>query len=196
MKLIEYDVLFVGGGISSLSAAHRLVDLAKQNNLLLRIAILEKGKDFGSHVLSGAVSNHRSIKKLFPNYETNGFPIEGKCTTSSMTILGQKKAWNIPSFLSPPEMNKLGYLILSLSDVVRWMASNLTEKVKDTPSIVVDLYSGFAASSIIYNGNSVAGVRVDSTGINEGDNCYARVTIFGDKGFIFKDSDSCITIIP
>ncbi len=229
MKRIEYDVLFVGGGISSLSAAHRLVDLAKQNNLLLRIAILEKGKDFGSHVLSGAVSNHRSIKKLFPNYETNGFPIEGKCTTSSMTILGQKKAWNIPSFLSPPEMNKLGYLILSLSDVVRWMASNLTEKVnpvrkfstlqrdgshgaldpmfakkgivsssplqavglsnrvKDTPSIVVDLYSGFAASSIIYNGNSVAGVKVDNTGIIENDNCYAKVTLFGDKGFISHD---------
>ncbi|OGW00233.1 MAG: hypothetical protein A3D20_05900 [Nitrospinae bacterium RIFCSPHIGHO2_02_FULL_39_82] len=187
MKRIEYDILFVGGGISSLSAAHRLVDLARQNNLSLRIAILEKGKDFGSHVLSGAVSNPRSIKKLFPNYETTGFPIEGKCTTSYMTILGKKKAWDMPSFLSPPEMNKLGYLILSLSNVVRWMTSNLTEKVKDTPSIVVDLYNGFPANSIIYNGNSVAGVRVDSTGINEGDNCYARVTIFGDKGFISRD---------
>ncbi|MEK7846609.1 MAG: NAD(P)/FAD-dependent oxidoreductase, partial [Nitrospinota bacterium] len=187
MKRIEYDVLFVGGGISSLSAAHRLVDLARQNNLSLRIAILEKGKDFGSHVLSGAVSNPRSIKKLFPDYETTGFPIEGKCTASYMRILGQKKAWDMPSFLSPPEMDKLGYLILSLSNVVKWMASNLTEKVKDTPSIVVDLYNGFPASSIIYNGNSVAGVRVDSTGINEGDNCYAKVTLFGDKGFISRD---------
>jgi electron-transferring-flavoprotein dehydrogenase len=187
MKRIEYDVLFVGGGISSLSAAHRLVDLARQNNLSLRIAILEKGKDFGSHVLSGAVSNRRSIKKLFPNYEMTDFPIEGKCTTSHMTILGQKKTWDMPSFLSPPEMDKLGYLILSLSNVVKWMASNLTEKVKDTPSIVVDLYNGFPASSIIYNGNSVAGVRVDSTGINEGDNCYAKVTLFGDKGFISRD---------
>ena len=187
MKRIEYDVLFVGGGISSLSAAHRLVDLTRQNNLPMRIAILEKGKDFGSHVLSGAVSNHRSIKKLFPNYETTGFPIEGKCTTSYLTILGQKKAWDMPSFLSPPEMNKLGYLILSLSNVVRWMVSNLTEKVKDTPSIVVDLYTGFPARSIIYNGNSVAGVRVDSSGINEGDNCYAKVTLFGDKGFISHD---------
>src|SRR3990170_2646282 len=94
-------------------------------------------------------------------------------------------------------MNKLGYLILSLSNVVRWMVSNLTEKVKDTPSIVVDLYTGFPARSIIYNGNSVAGVRVDSSGINEGDNCYAKVTLFGDKGFINTAaiySDSCNTV--
>ena len=187
MKRIEYDVLFVGGGISSLSAAHRLVDLAMQEKASLRIAVLEKGKDFGSHILSGAVSNPRSIKKLFPDYETNGFPVEGRCTESHVTMLGRKKAWEIPSFISPPEMNKLGYLILSLSDVVKWMASSLMEKVKDSPSIIVDLYNGFPATKAIYNGSRIEGVKVDSTGVAENDNCYSRVTVFGDKGFISRD---------
>ena len=70
MSKIEYDVLFIGGGVASLSAAHRLVDLALEKNAPLRIAVLEKGKEFGAHVLSGAVANPRSIKKLFPNYRS------------------------------------------------------------------------------------------------------------------------------
>ena len=187
MKRIEYDVLFVGGGVASLSAAHRLVDLAKQGNVSLRIAVLEKGKDFGAHVLSGAVSNPRSIKKLFPDYETNGFPVEGKCAESNVTILGRKKAWDMPGFASPPELNKRGYLILSLSDVAKWMATALLEKVKETPSIVVDLFTGFPAREILFDGNRVVGVRVDSTGVAENDNCHAKVTVFGDKGFLSRD---------
>ena len=78
MAKISYDVLLVGGGIASLSAAHALADAARRENAPLRLAVLEKGKDFGAHILSGAVSNPRSIKKLFPDYETNGFPLEGR----------------------------------------------------------------------------------------------------------------------
>lgn len=195
-KRIEYDVLFVGGGVASLSAAHRLVDLAKQNNASVRIGVLEKGKDFGAHVLSGAVSNPRSVKKLFPDYETNGFPLEGKCAQSNVTILGRKKAWDMPSFFAPPELNKTGYLILSLSEVCRWMAANLHEKVKETPSIVVDLYTGFAGQEILYDGNRVAGVRVDSTGNAENDNCYAKVTVFGDKMFLSRDLYAKFNLTP
>lgn len=186
MGKISYDVLFVGGGVASLSAAHALVDLAKKNNAPLRMGVLEKGKDFGAHVLSGAVSNPRSIKKLFPDYETNGFPTEGKCSESHLTLLGAKNSYDAPNFASP-EMNKKGYLILSLGDVCKWMAANLQEKVKDTPSIVVDLFTGFGAQEIIYENDKVAGVRVDSTGVAENDACYAKITVFGDRGFLSKD---------
>lgn len=187
MNRIEYDVLFVGGGIASLSAAHRLVDIALEKNRPLRLAVLEKGKDFGAHVLSGAVANPRSIKKLFPEYKENGFPVEGVCGESRLTILGMTKAWNIPGLFCPPEMNKKGYLILSLSLVVKWMAENLTEKVKESRDVVVDLYPGFPANEIIYEQGRVAGVRVDNSGAPERDNCYAKVTVFGDKGFLSQD---------
>ncbi len=196
MKRIEYDILFVGGGVASLSSAHRLVDLAKQGNTPIRIAVLEKGKDFGNHVLSGAVSNPRSVKKLFPDYETNGFPVEGKCSDSNVTMLGAKKAWNLPGFVSPPELNKRGYLILSLSDVTKWMASSLHEKVKETPHIIVDLFTGFAAQEILFDGNRVAGVRVESSGVAESDNCYAKATVFGDKGFLSRDLFAKFNLAP
>lgn len=195
MAKISYDVLFVGGGVASLSAAHALVDLAKKGGTPLKIAVLEKGKDFGSHILSGAVSNPRSIKKLFPDYETNGFPTEGVCNESNLVLLGLKNKYDLPSIASP-EMNKRGYLILSLGEVCRWMAVSLHEKVKETPSITVDLYPGFGAQEIIYDGQRVAGVRVDSTGVKENDECLASVTVFGDKGFLSKDIFKKFNLTP
>ncbi|GMT42053.1 MAG: electron transfer flavoprotein [bacterium] len=187
MKKIEYDALFVGGGIASLSGAHRLVDMALEKNTALRIAVLEKGKDFGAHVLSGAVANPRSIKKLFPDYEKNGFPVEGVCRESHLTLMGRKKTWDVPSVFTPPEMKKEGYLILTLSLVAKWMAEKLLEKVKDNTTVTVDLYPGFPANEIVYENDRVAGVRVDDTGNPERDNCYAKVTVFGDKGFLSRD---------
>jgi len=74
-KRIEYDFVIVGGGPSGFALAHHLVDLAKKNNSEFTLAIIEKGKEFGSHILSGAVSNLRVIQKLFPDYKDNGFPI-------------------------------------------------------------------------------------------------------------------------
>lgn len=187
MGKIEYDVLFVGGGVASLSCAHRLVDLALEKNKPLRIAVLEKGKDFGAHVLSGGVSNPRSIKKLFPDYEENGFPLEGICRQSNLTLLGRKKAWDIPALFTPPEMKKEGYFILSLSLVVKWMANKLLAKVKDSSSIIADLYPGFPANEIIYENGRVTGVKVDDTGDPLRDNCYAKITVFGDKSFLSRD---------
>ncbi len=187
LKKILYDVLIVGGGASSLSAAHRLVDLAIENETPLKLAVLEKGKEFGSHPFSGAATNPRSIKKLFPDYETNGFPIEATCSESYVTLLGREKAWNIPNIFAPPEMNKKGYLVVALSSVAKWMAAKLEEKIKEHPNIIADLYNGFPANEIVYEGERVAGVRVDDTGEPFRDNCYAKVTIFGDKGFLSQD---------
>ena len=53
---IEYDLLLVGGSPSNLTLAYHLLELAKVSGKELTVAILEKGKDFGSHDMSGAVS--------------------------------------------------------------------------------------------------------------------------------------------
>lgn len=189
---IQYDVVLVGGSPSNLALAHRLVDLAKESGQHFTMAILEKGKEFGAHVLSGAVSNPRVIKKLFPNYEELGFPLEGVCTESHLTLLGNEKTWDVPNFLAPDGMKKEGYFILTLSHVVYWMATQLKEKLKDIPNAEVDFFPGFAAHEILYdseNPSKVIGVQVVESGEADSDveRIYARLVCFGDKGFVSRD---------
>jgi electron-transferring-flavoprotein dehydrogenase len=56
-KHIETDILCVGAGIASLSTALSLLRTLKKQNVkkLPRVTIIEKGRNVGSHVLSGAV---------------------------------------------------------------------------------------------------------------------------------------------
>ena len=77
-EIMEVDVLFVGGGIASLSGALHLANLIKKHNQKVEqtgegkslaeimIAVLEKGAYVGAHGISGAVMNPLPLKSLFP----------------------------------------------------------------------------------------------------------------------------------
>ena len=53
---LDVDVLIVGGGPAGMSAALRLAQLQKQQGgAPLAIAVLEKAREAGAHMLSGAV---------------------------------------------------------------------------------------------------------------------------------------------
>ncbi len=186
---IEYDVVLVGGSPSNLALAHHLVDLAKQSGTAFTMAILEKGKEFGAHIMSGAVSNPHVLKKLFPDIESSDFPKEAVCTESAFAVLGNKGKWDVPHVALPAGMKKEGYYVLTLSHVVYWMANKLKEKLADAPEIEVDFFPGFSAHQVVYEGDKVVGVQVveHSTGNPDEDNIYAKVTCFGDKGFLSRD---------
>ncbi len=185
---IKYNLLLVGGSPSNLALAHKLVALAKESNQKLSIAILEKAREFGGHIVSGAISNPHVIKKLFPNYEELGFPIEGVCDESFFSVMGAHKKWDVPRPLMPDEFKKEGYFVLTLSYVVSWMANQLKEVIKDVPNVTIDFFPGFSAHEIIYDGNNkVIGVRVSHTERPDDDYVYADVTVFGDKGFLSQD---------
>jgi electron-transferring-flavoprotein dehydrogenase len=186
---IEYDVLLVGGSPSNLALAHHLVDLAQQSGVSFTMAILEKGKEFGAHILSGAVSKPHVIRKLFPDYQENGFPYEAVCSQSGFSVLASKSRWDVPAALLPAGLKKEGYLVLTLSHVVYWMANKLKEKLATTPNVVVDFFPGFSAHEIVYAGDQVVGVQVveKASGNADEDNIYGKVTCFGDKGFVSRD---------
>ncbi len=184
---IRYDLLLVGGSSSNLILAHRLLDLAKLSGLKISIAILEKARQFGGHIVSGAICNLQVIAKLFPDFESQGFPHEGRVEVSHLSILGSQERWDLPEAVIPPGLRKQGQFILTLSHVIRWLAETLQEKAKGIPNVTLDVFPGFAAHEILYEGEQVIGVRVSDSGQVYEDCVFAELTCFGDKGFISKD---------
>ncbi len=184
---IEYDLLLVGGSPSNLTLGYHFLELAKQSDKPFSIAVLEKSKEFGAHVLSGAVSNPHVLQKIWPNYKELGFPIEAVCNESHFSVLGINKKWDMPAFMYPKSLDKTGYLVLTLSYVTAWLANQLQEKAKTVPNVTVDLFTGFSAHGVVFEEGRVAGVRVSEEAKSEDDYVYAKFTCFGEKGFISRD---------
>ena len=184
---IEYDLLLVGGSPSNLTLAYHILELAKESGKELSIAILEKGKEFGSHVMSGAVSNPHVLEKVWPNYKELGFPVEAVCDDSNFSVLGLEKKWDMPRFMYPKALDKTGYLVLTLSYVTGWMAKQVQEKAKEVPNVAIDMFTGFSAHGVVFEEGRVAGVKVSEEARSEEDYVYAKFTAFGDKGFISRD---------
>ena len=186
---IKYDFVLIGGGPSSFALAHHLVDLAGISKKKFSMAIIEKGKEFGSHIVSGAVSNLRVIEKLFPDYKNSDFPMEGVCTESYFSVLGNRKKWDVPESLLPDGLKKKDCAILTLSHVVFWMYKKLKEKLLKTPNVEIDFFPGFSAHKIIFEEDKVVGVQVIENTLPDDydNNIYAKVVCFGDKGFISRD---------
>src|SRR5918994_7386310 len=68
---IDVGILIVGGGPGGLACAIRLGQLLEEHPEMkeqlgdVPVAVLEKGKQAGSHLLSGAVMNPRGLRRLF-----------------------------------------------------------------------------------------------------------------------------------
>src|SRR5215510_14608098 len=91
---LEVDVLFVGGGPAGLAGAIRLKLLERQHNeraakegkppLSLSAALLEKGREIGSHAISGAVLDPKGLRELYPDFEARGCPLESPVTDDAV----------------------------------------------------------------------------------------------------------------
>jgi electron-transferring-flavoprotein dehydrogenase len=128
---IEVGVLIVGAGPAGLACAIRLGQLLEEAPELAErlgevpVAVLEKGKQPGSHLLSGAVVNPRSLRKLFKGrLRTSDMPFYGRVEHESVYFLTPKHAMRIPT---PPTMRNGGNYIASLSQFGRWLAQQAEE---------------------------------------------------------------------
>ena len=76
-ETLDVDVLIVGGGPAGLSAA--LASRAAAEGAVRRAADdrgLEKAREAGAHMLSGAVLDPPALAELLPDYRTSGAPIK------------------------------------------------------------------------------------------------------------------------
>src|SRR6266513_1012196 len=91
---IEVGVLVVGAGPAGLACAIRLGQLLEEQPELAErlgevpVAVLEKGKQPGSHLLSGAVVNPRGLQRLYHGRKRlDEFPFDGVVEAESVYFM-------------------------------------------------------------------------------------------------------------
>ena len=122
---IEVGVLIVGGGPAGLACAIRLGQLLEESPELAErlgdvpVAVVEKGKSPGSHLLSGAVVNPRALRRLFRGRVTmNDVPSYGEVHGEAVYLLTKGAALRIPP---PPTMRNHGNWVVSVSQLARFL---------------------------------------------------------------------------
>jgi electron-transferring-flavoprotein dehydrogenase len=181
-ETLELDVLVVGGGPAGLSAALRLSQLqAAQPGAPLTIGVLEKSRDAGAHMLSGAVLDPSALRDLLPTFESSGAPLAAAVRDDAVYVLTRSGKFRLP--VTPPPLRNHGHYIISLNTFVRWLAQQVE-------AAGVDVFTGFAATDVLYDGDKIIGVRTGDRGIDRhgqkkssfapGVDIHAKVTIFCD----------------
>jgi electron-transferring-flavoprotein dehydrogenase len=189
-EVMDVDVLFVGGGIASLSGALHLSNLIKAHNSKgegkkldeVMIAILEKGVYPGAHGISGAVMNPGALKELVPDFLEKGAPLEGEVKKESIYFLTRNFKFKSP--ITPPPLNNHGNYVVSMSRMNQWMAGMVEENG-------VNIFAGFSGTEILYDERDrVIGVRTGDKGVDAKDDkkpnyepgidLHAKITVFGE----------------
>jgi electron-transferring-flavoprotein dehydrogenase len=156
---LEMDILFVGAGPATLAAAIRLVDLCRERKLEVpSILVIEKASQVGEHQLSGAVMDPRGIADLVPGYRAKGFPIHHEVTWDAAYWFTEKRAIKFP--VTPPNFANHGNFVISLNEVVKWLAAQAEERG-------IDIYPGFPAAKLLVENKRVIGVQVQDKGIDK-----------------------------
>ena len=125
---IEVGVLIVGAGPGGLACAIRLGQLLEESPETAErlgdvpVAIVEKGKQPGSHALSGAVVNPRALRRLFKGRLTmKDVPTYGEVEGEAVYLLTKSIATRIPP---PPTMRNHGNHVASVSQLARFLSEH------------------------------------------------------------------------
>jgi electron-transferring-flavoprotein dehydrogenase len=181
-EVLEVDVLYVGAGPANLASAYRLAQLVADSDLpeAPMIAIIEKSADIGQHILSGAVLDPRALRELIPDFDS-ARPFRTPVTDDRLLFLTETGKIQAP-FL-PPMMRNHGKYVVSLNEVVVWLAEKVGE-------MGVQIFPGFAGAEMLYDGDRVVGVRTGDKGVDRegqrkpnfepGIDIHAKVTVLGE----------------
>jgi len=152
--VMEYDVVIVGGGPSGLACAIRLRQLKPD----LSVCVLEKSSTAGAHMLSGAVIEPGPLDALLPDWRTEFKGICVPAGTDEFALLTRTGRHRLPT---PPQMNNHGNFIVSLGNLVEYLAGQ-------AEAAGCDVFAGFAAAAPLFDEQgAVLGVRIGDMGLDK-----------------------------
>ncbi len=152
--VMEYDVVIAGGGPSGLACAIRLRQLKPD----LSVCVLEKSSTAGAHMLSGAVIEPGPLDALLPDWRTEFKGICVPAGTDEFALLTRTGRHRLPT---PPQMNNHGNFIVSLGNLVEYLAGQ-------AEAAGCDVFAGFAAAAPLFDEQgAVLGVRIGDMGLDK-----------------------------
>src|SRR3954469_9815489 len=163
---IEVGVVIVGGGPAGLACAIRLTQLLEDAPELAEslgevpVALVEKGKGPGSHLLSGAMMRPSAMRELFPDLPEEDWPTYGTVEKDSAYMLPNGKV-ALPLKPVPPPFRNEGNHVTSIAQLGRW----LSEKAEEAG---VYILGETAADKLLVEDNQAVGVRSGGKGRDRG----------------------------
>src|SRR5437763_7872269 len=158
------DIVIVGGGPAGMACALRLSQLIDGHNaknadsqLSKEIYVLEKAREIGQHCLSGALLDPRSMRELLPGFEKEA-PLDAAVSKEAVYFLSEKGNFKFP--ITPPPLRDHGNYVISLNRFVKWLGGKVEEAG-------VTVFTGFAGSDLLFDGDRVSGVRTDDKGLDK-----------------------------
>ena len=184
---IETGVLVVGAGPAGLACAIRFGQLLEEHPEVAEglgdvpLTVLEKGRHSGSHLVSGAIVNPRSLRRLLGEaLKIEDIPGYGPVSKESVFVLTSNRALPIPP---PPTMRNRGNFIFSLAEVSRWLA----ERAEESGAMLLEETAG---RSLLVSNEEVVGVRTGDKGrgpageelrnFEPGSDIVAKVTVLAE----------------